>query len=207
MQFPTEGSPENNAEFVISELSFEEVAFVYLPTQASSYLRVDETEVANLSFAVTWSAFGFPDTANIRVDLTPFSYTLGFDNLASTSSSLLSSLRLDGVEILGVDVDVNFEDDFKTDITSVEGYVLYHNLKIDGSVMIPTAEEGQDPSQNINDFINLEVLIDGSKVGDIVVIDDDAVLYIQYLDGTLEELEVLFEGAISDIEEIIEGLG
>ena len=208
VQFPTEGSSENNAEFKILALELITITEDYgdfvdeyqLPTLISSGLFVDDVEVISLFLVAQWSDDGFPNVANIDLEVVPFSYSLGFDNLGATTSSLLSSLKLRGAEILGIDVDVEFESVLKEEPVIIEGLVRYYNLKVSGKLDATR----QDETEDINELIDLELLIDDEKVGDIIFIEDIA--YVQYLDGTTEELEALFEAAIADLNDLVEDL-
>ncbi|MEM6641892.1 MAG: hypothetical protein AAF616_02840 [Bacteroidota bacterium] len=212
MRFPTEGSNVNNAEFEISELTFTTIVEEYdgfideyeIPTNIQAKLTVDTEEVISLDFDVSWTADGMPELADITLVAVPFSYTIGFDNLGSTSSSLLSSLKLNNNEILGIDVDVTFDSEDKAEPSFIEGSVLYYNMRVAGDVHVPSDQEVASASYDVNDFIDLIVEIDGSKIGDIIFIGDDEVPYIQYEDGSTEELELLFEAAVAEIENLIE---
>ena len=113
---------------------------------------------------------------------------------------MVTSIKLDGETIVGVDVDVEFETGEKEDVSFVEGFVQYYNLKIAGNMDVPTVEE--EENGDINDFVNLELLLDDEKVGDIVFEEDLA--YVVYADGSKELLEEIIQPVIDDIEELFE---
>jgi len=207
VQFPTEESSSNNAEFKITQLELAEITEYYdgftdeylLPSLIEAYLQIDDKVVISLDLDVEWSSDGFPNLAKVELVIEPYSLTIGFDDLQDKSSSLLSMLRLNGKDILGIDVDMEFETESKDEPPVVEGYIFYGNLKVSGE-----ADLALDEDEDVNEFTDLEVFIDNKKVGDIVFKGDDEIPYIQYLDGTTEEIEILFEEAIEEIEEAIE---
>ncbi|MBC6401454.1 MAG: hypothetical protein GDA51_01880 [Ekhidna sp.] len=206
VEFPTEESSENNAEFRINELELEEFTSdefkgEYGPKLIDAQLKVDDEEVISLDLKVEWSSDEFPDLVTIDMNMKPFSLTFGFDDRNAKSSSLLSTLKLNDKTIVEADGYVEFETERKEEANLVEGHIIYNNLKVEGKVLVNNdEEEDYDP----NDFIDVEILINDKKAGDLVVIGDDDILYIEYPDGQTEEIEILFEEAIDEIEEFID---
>ncbi|MEO9869941.1 hypothetical protein [Ekhidna sp.] len=210
VKFPTEGSDTNNAELQISELEFETITdtedgFTDEYEEVSKiegYLKVDGETFIELSLSVDWSSEGFPITADIDLFVSPFSIVVGFNDSFGVETALVTSIRLDGDVIVGVDLDVTFESEAKEEPVLFEGNVQYRSLKIDGSVDVRDIEDDADP----NDYIKLALYSDNSKVGDIVFVyeDDveDYVAYVQYEDGTQEELEVILDPVLQELERI-----
>ena len=206
--FPTEGSATNNAELKISKLKLITIMDSYdgyvdeyqLPTEIEAYLKIDEVEVITLDFLVAWSTDGFPDKAEVELFVSPFTFTLGFDQSFPQKSSLVTSILLDGEAIVGVDVDVEFESTAKEEVAIVEGFVQYYNLKLAGKVEVPSFEE--EENGDINDFFDLELLLDDEKIGDIIFEEDLA--YVVYADGSRELLEDIIEPIVADLEEFFE---
>lgn len=207
VRFPTEGSETNNAELKISQLELETITEMYdgitdeyqVPTLIEASLSVDEVVVASLDLTAEWSQDGLPVKAEVTLFLDPFTFTLGFNDSFANTSSLVTSVSVDNEVILGVDLDVEFLTDAKEDPKTIEGYVQYYAMKISGSV----DAEGlnNDETGDVNDYINLELLLDDEKIGDIVFEDDIA--YVVYLDGTREVLEEILEAAIQELEDAI----
>jgi len=213
--FPTEGSQTNNAELKISDLQFEtftdfEDGFedsYQVPIIIEGYLKVDEVTLVSLSFEVEWTNGGEPVKADVNLFILPFDFQLVFDDSFEASASLLASISIDGENITSIDVDVQFEDNTKEEPVYLEGSVSYRAVKIAGNIDVRDIGDDADP----NDYINLELYYDGSKLGDIVFeleeIEDgyqDYVAYVIYEDGTSENLEEVLEPVFEEIEEIFE---
>lgn len=217
VRFPTEGSATNNAEFKIS--SFEVVTItedhgdfvdVYdVPSLLEAYLMVDEVTIASLSLDVDWSANGFPEKAEVTLFLAPFEFMLGLDATFPTNSSIIVSTKKNDEVIVAIDLDVAFESTAKEDPITFEGFVQYRALKIEGNVDITGIDEDGDP----NDYIHLALYSDSDKLGDIVFeleeIEpgyDDYVVYVQYADGSRENLEDILLPVFEEIESLLEDL-
>lgn len=206
--FPAEGSDTNNGQLKIANLELvtiiedhdDYVDEYQLPSVIDAFLKIDDVEVISLDFVVDWSSDGIPQKADVELMVTPFTFILGFDQTFEKTSSLVTSVKLDGVTIVGVDVDVEFETTDKEAVSFIEGFVQYYNLKVSGSVEVPTAEE--EENGDINDFVNLELLLDDEKIGDIIFEEDLA--YVVYTDGSKELLEDIIQPVIDDLEEFFE---
>ena len=204
--FPTEGSITNNAELKISSLDLIHITEnidgyideYQVPTDIEAYLKVDGELMVSLDFTAEWTETGFPRKADVELLVSPFTFVLGFDNTFPKSSSLVTSVQLDGEVIIGADVDVEFATERKEEPAILDGFVQYYNLKVSGNVDVPTAEE---ENSDLNDFINLELLLEGEKIGDIIFENDEA--YVLYSDGSRELLEEILEPVLADIEDLI----
>ena len=210
VKFPTEGSEINNAELKISELEFVTIIDEYegfvdeyqVPSKIEGYLKVDEVTVIELSYLVDWSESGNPEKADIELFVSPFTFSLNFND-AITKSSLLTSIKLNGDIITEVDLDVTFEDETKEEVLLVEGSVQYRTLKIQGTIDPREVPVDGDP----NEYIKLALYSDDAKVGDIVFVFEDEVgdyvAYVSYADGSTENLEDLLEPTLQEIEDIL----
>ncbi|GAB4232101.1 MAG: hypothetical protein Tsb0034_04790 [Ekhidna sp.] len=207
VRFPTEGSATNNAELKISELEFVTIKedngdFIdeyQLPSAIDAYLKVDDETVIELDASIDWSSDALPEKVDLVLFVDPFTFTLGFDESFPQMSSLVTSVKLEDEVILGVDVDVEFTSSDKEDPKKIEGFIQYYNLKIAGSVDAESLDN--DPEADPNDHINLELLLDDAKVGDIMFEDDLA--YVVYADGSKELLEELLQPVIDEIEDLL----
>ncbi|SNT19869.1 hypothetical protein SAMN05421640_2807 [Ekhidna lutea] len=215
VKFPTEGSETNNAELKISALEFvkitedhgEYVDEYYLPSIIVGYVKVDETTVIELDFEVNWSSVGAPEKAEVSLFVSPFNFELSFDDTFAQKSSILSSISISDELIVAIDLSVEFESAEKEEPVYFEGSVTYRDLKIGGDVDVRDLPEDADP----NDFINLALFSGDTKVGDIVFeleeIEpgfEDYVAYVEYSDGTKENLEDILEPVLQEIEETFE---
>lgn len=212
VRFPTEGSSTNNAEFKISALEMvtltdEDGYEEELPSLLDAYLKVDEVTLASLSLDVDWTESALPEKAEVSLYLAPFEFTIGFDGTFELNSSLLVSAKKNDEIITAIDVDVQFQSSEKIIPALITGNVQYRQLKIDGNIDLNAIGLDADP----NDFINLALYSGDDKIGDIVFVLEevepgynDYVAYVQYADGTLENLEELLEPVFSEIESLLE---
>ena len=206
--FPTEGSETNNAEFKISNLEYavtEEGLDFDAPSLINAYLKVDDVTLVELAYDVNWSDLGVPVEADVNLLIAPFRFEIDFVDVFAKSTSLLTSVYINDEVIVSIDVDVSYESESKEDPFLIEGSVQYRNLKIDGS--IDAREIGLDA--NPNDFINLALYSDEDKVGDIVFVletDDqgleDYIAYVEYADGTSQNLDEVLLPVFEEIEAI-----
>ncbi|WP_421763317.1 hypothetical protein [Ekhidna sp.] len=217
VKFPTEGSEVNNAELKISNLEFVTITETdgdivdeyEVPAIIVGYLKVDDVTYIELDFEVNWSSTGFPEKADVTLLVKPFTFVLSFDDTFAKSASLLTSISLEESLVVGIDLTVEFETDAKEEPVYFEGSVSYRDLKIAGNVDITDIADDANP----NDFIDLALFADDTKVGDIVFVleeiepgFEDYVAYVEYADGTRENLEEILEPVLLEIEEIFEEL-
>lgn len=212
VRFPTEGSSTNNAEFKISALEMvtltdEDGYEEELPSLLDAYLKVDEVILASLSLDVDWTESALPEKVEVSLYLAPFEFTIGFDGTFELNSSLLVSAKKNDEVITAIDVDVQFQSSEKIIPALITGNVQYRQLKIDGNIDLNAIGLDADP----NDFINLALYSGDDKIGDIVFVLEevepgynDYVAYVQYADGTLENLEELLEPVFAEIESLLE---
>lgn len=204
VQFPTEGSSTNNAEFSITNLEYAEID-QDLPETINAYLKVDDVIIVELDYDVDWSDNGTPKEAHVSLLLAPFRFEIDFVDVFAKSTSLLTSVLINEEVVISVDVDVSYESESKDDPFLIEGFVQYRGLKIDGNV--DAREIGVDG--NPNDFINLALYSDDAKIGDIIfVLEEDMdgtkdyIAYVEYSDGSTQNLEDVLAPVFEEIEEI-----
>jgi hypothetical protein len=217
VNFPSEGSTTNNAELKITDLQFITITETDewgtyeddYPTAIEGTLKVDGETFISLSASADWSSEGFPEKASIDLMVSPFTFLLDFDDTNTLTSTASASISKSGETLVGVSVLLTFETADKEEPTDIDGHVQYGSVKLKGSVDIAGYEANEydandepNPNFDANDYVDLEVLIDDVKVGDIIFIDD--VAYIAYNDGTKEILEEILEEVIEDIEDAFE---
>jgi hypothetical protein len=217
VNFPSEGSDTNNAELKITDLQFVTITTTDewdtyeddYPTVIEGTLKVDGETYISLSASADWSSEGIPEKASVDLLVAPFTLLMDFDDTNALTSSGSASLKKNGTTLMAVDLDITFKTADKEEPTDIEGFVQYSNIKLSGSVDVAGYEENAyDENDDFiegfdgNEYIDLEVLIDDVKVGDISIVND--ILYIVYLDGTEEVLEELLEDVIADIEDKFE---
>ncbi len=210
VQFPTEGSETNNAEFIISALEYVTIDggdwIITTPTHINASLKVDGVTLVELIYNVSWTENGTPEVADVSLLISPFTFVINFKDTFSKSTSLLSSLAINDELIVSIDVDVAYETESKLDPYLIEGNVQYRRLRIEGNVN--AKEIGIDG--NPNDFINLELYADNSKLGDVIFIQEedadgyqDYVPYVLFLDGSQEKLEDILAPVFEEIEVLL----
>lgn len=212
VRFPAEGSSENNAEFRLVEYEEVLIDFEEYPTVIDADLSVDGEKVIDLDFNVNYADDGFPETADVFLDVIPFSFNISFDDTEAISSSFSSQILLEGENITGIELTVDYETSDKIEPVFIEGEVSYRSLSIEGSLDIVAADNSEtgDPS----DALDLDVLIDNEKIGDIIFVEEDItdefgtyteyVPYIQYGDGSREKLEDIFNDIEEEIEDVLD---
>lgn len=211
LNFPTEGSATNNATLRI--LDYKEIIFTenydgwefesYLVTILDADLSIDNTTLVQLELDVDYSDDGEVEDADISLSLTPYTYTLKFGSNTSEDFSLAFAVSKGSDKIMGTEVTISFASGDIDMLSKIDGEVYYRALAIRGNMDFSSLEDGE--SADINDFVNLSVYYEDSKVGDIVFdeMDGELIAYIEYADGSKELLEDLLEPIIDELEDFI----
>ena len=225
IRFPTEGSQTNNAELRITGYNetliiYEENGIVnedYYPTLITADLSVDEELMVDLVFEAAYNDIGDPISADISLFINPYRFTLNFDDTNSLSASLSASISKNDNIIASVSVDVVFSNLEKEDVSVLEGFVQYLDLKISGRIDVAGLVEIEDLGEgDPNEFINLKLTIGSQVAGNIILVEeiDDSfpdetewVPYIEYSDGSRERLEDLLEETIIELEYFFDEVG
>lgn len=216
--FPTEGSTTNNAEFRLTEFTVIEIDGEELPTKIKADLTIDEDPlveedpIIELDFVVNYDAEGNPEIADIYLIAIPFALDITFDDKEASTTSLAVALLLNSENLVGVDVDVEFDSEEKLEPTSISGEVSYRTLRIVGSVSDSEMDNSEDGDPN--DYIDLALFVGDDKAGDIVFVFEeitedgqtyeDYVPYVEYADETKEKLEDILQPVIDEIETLLE---
>ena len=213
IQFPTDGSETNNAELRLT--AYEEVEFqdeeteewTLVPSILKASLSVDEAEVASVDFRIDWTSDGFPLGASITLTVAPYSASISFNDSNATSSNLSVSFKKGQEVLVATTVTATYSDNFKKgeDLVSIDGFVQFREMKIQGTVNIEAANEAE---VDWNTILDVDLFSNGEKLGDIVFVEenDEPVAYIQYADGSKEKLETVLQPVIDEIEALTEDL-
>lgn len=212
INFPTEGSATNNASLILSvyeEISIETIedGYTYVesyPSSLEASLSIDDVELVSLDLKASYSADGFPLSANIALELTPFIYTVAFEDSETLSSSGSINVTKDGGKIIGTSVAVEFLSAEKEEPSTITGEVYYLTTSIRGNIDLSSIDS-EDDVVDLNDLINIELYSGESKIGDIVVeeTEDELLVDVQYADGTTESLEDLLSPVLDELEDFI----
>jgi hypothetical protein len=211
LNFPTEDSQTNNATLRITDYAevlipddFDEY---YEPTRLAADLSIDGALVIDADATVAYNDYGDPVSGNLSLQLVPYTFSLVFDDTASTAASLAASISEGGDTMVGIDLTVTFDGADKEEVRSVSGNVQYGDLIIVGDI---TNLDGD--GEDINDFINLEIYENDTKLGDVIFVEEqdgndiEDIPYIMYSDGSTESLEDLFEETVIELEDFFDEL-
>jgi len=225
IRFPTEGSQTNNAELRITGYSeklitYEEDGFVeedYYPTLITADLSIDGELMVDLILEAAYNDFGDPVSADISLFVNPYRFTLNFDDTNNLSASLSASISKNDNIIVSVSVEVIFANQEKEDVSVLEGFVQYLDLKISGRIDVAGLEEIDNLGEgDPNEFINLQLTIGSQVAGNIILVEevDDSfpeetewVPYVEYSDGSRERLEDILEETIIELENFFDEIG
>jgi len=220
INFPTEGSSENNAVLTISD--FEEEMFVddwgygfldttYQPTKIVADLVVNDTRYIDLSFASSWSDSGIPASLNASLTIKPVTLSLNFsDNGALISVDASLSIN----ESVAMSVNLEVEYTVETQewgsvevVSGISGFIHYATVKLAGGIDIEALENiEQEPTlEEINQYINLALYNygDGSKIADIKITEgtEDIEIQLVFTDGSIEPADKYLGPVLDKIEE------
>ncbi|MCK4661395.1 MAG: hypothetical protein KAT68_00910 [Bacteroidales bacterium] len=219
IHFPTEGSTSNNATATLHK--FEEQMFIdegdtlYMPTEIEADLYINDTKYIEVDFSATWNDEGIPTSINITVYINPFTFAVSMtDNGTSIDAS--ASLKKGSETIMAVGGTVTFTNADKENVTTVDGYVQYRDVKVAGDVDVASLDalEGEDEPTvaQMNQYINLAVyqVSTGVKIGDIEFFEniEDGETFIDvrivFADGTTVLASVYFDPILQSIEDFLD---
>jgi len=216
--FPTEGSTTNNASLRINdydETSFEDdggfgfTDTYYVPTLLDVTLSVDGTEVMAVDFTATWVDEETPSTLQASMTLVPYTVAVDFDDAGNTSTKITQSMLVNNETLLAVGVDVTFKSSAKEEPSQVDGFVQYRNIKIQGNADVAVLEETESV-EDLNAALDLTMLLNDQKMGDIVIEEDaneEIGLFLLLSDGTKRDLVTdVLEPIIESIEDELDNL-
>ncbi|MFP4025445.1 MAG: hypothetical protein ACLFVR_13055 [Thiohalospira sp.] len=232
VNFPTEGSPSNNATLTI--YTYEDVEITdgvytwYEPTIIEADLYVNDIEVVDITMNATWETSGESAGEPISIDasayLVPFEFTVGFDH-SSTTASADVAIKYEESQIFSAGLSAVFEtDDMDETPVNISGYIQLLKVKVNASVdmkdieeIFESLEEEPYPYETpeelwaaINNEIDAYVSVDGVKAADIELVINETtqeldVIFV-YSDGSTESALPYFESFATDLETFFTGL-
>lgn len=213
IQFPTAESLTNNAELRLT--AYDEVEFfdeefqeyTYEPTVLNASISVNEQEVAALDLNIDWTNDGFPLGAAITLEVAPYKAVISFDDSGTTSSSVSLSFLKNQDVLVATTINVKYSDSDKNEenLASIEGFVQFRELSIQGSINVEAADQAE---VDWNEVVKLQLFKNSDKLGDIIFVEenDEPVPYLQYSDGSKEKLETVLQPVIDEIDELTDDL-
>ncbi len=212
INFPQEGSSQNNISLRITEFSEEqfedEFDIYYMPTAIAADLSIDDVEQIALDFSAAYNTNGDPVSASVALFLNPYTFSVSFDDTQTKTVSGSASIKKDQETIVATSLTVDFLTQQKEDIDLIDGFVQYRTIKIQGEVDVNGIESAENPDPN--DFVNLALFDGSNKIGDIIfeteMVDgfEEDVPYVLYADGTKAKLEDVLKPVIDEIEDFEE---
>jgi hypothetical protein len=210
--FPTDGSSTNNAELQLTAYTEELIIDdetgenSYEPTLIKASILVDNNQKASLNLIIDYDDSGFPVEAEISLSVSPYTVSLAFNNNASTSSTISLSLTKEQQTLVATSITVKYNDSSKSEesLSSIEGYVQLKELKVQGRMDFA----GTEGAESLNDYVKLSIYSDGKKIGDVVFVTENEqdIPYVQYVDGTKEKMETVFQPVVDELEALSEDL-
>lgn len=205
IDFPTEGSSTNNAEFRLTayaEQSTPNGSELYSPTLVNAAIYIGDTKEAELKLTMSYGTNDQPNQASIDYFVNPFTISLTFDDTKSTSTTETYSLIKSGQVLMGTGFTATYTDKTSGTPTAVTGYIQLMNVKFTMTIDGNKAASSND----MNDYIAIVVTIDNGSAGHVVFVTDattgEQVPYLQYNDKTEEKLETVFADLTSQLQSI-----
>jgi len=205
-----------NAELIIENYSDNEVIIeserLFLPSAIDVSLTVDNIlvfrfDLNDVDYADNGD-FEIPISVDLEIFLSPFTLTLQVERNSTTEFTLDLNFT-DGANCnWGADVNVTLDnDDFENltedDITSVTATVRINDLSIQSLNGIAELIKLDDPSENdVNSLLDLEVLFNDVKIGDLRLDDENETVIIFYKDNTSEDTATFYEDFADEVEQL-----
>jgi hypothetical protein len=231
-KFPSKGSATYDAQLRItaySEYAFTDTwsgNTEYIPSVLKADLIIGNKKYVDFNYSVNFKGDAEPTKGSVSLLLSPITYEISFDNTAAKSAKGNASIKNGSSKILSVDAEVTFDGDKDLDyISKVTSSKDYRGLKFAGTLDVKgldAAYDSEEEEVDINKYHNYTFSKDGKLLGALVVKEESyeekwtdywtghtytwtysrQVFYIKYADGTMEELEELFEPALEEMEKV-----
>ncbi|MGL1884993.1 MAG: hypothetical protein OCD76_00650 [Reichenbachiella sp.] len=206
LQYPAEGSTTNNAVLTVNEFATEELDGTLNLTSVNADLVLDDVLVVSVDLDLDIDSEGMIQQANLDLFVAPFDYHLELKDDLPLESSIAASINKDDLLIMSVDLTMGYTDVEKFDVNIIEGEVNYREIGIIGGIDMTGLDFDSEEEIDVNDHVDLMLMINGEKLGDIVVKEtpDEIDLLVVYNDGTSESLLDLMEPTVFEVEQLLE---
>lgn len=214
IQYPTEGSAENNAVFKLLELKEVEVDGEVVVTDVVAQLYVDDQLELALTIDVGYSFLGFVESADFSLFVAPFELNLDF-MMTTSAVAFSSSIIRDETQILSASIAGEFSDSPIPELNSLDVSFSYGSVIMLGSVDVVGMEEATIGA-DINDYVDFKfysnqfgIYDESTLIGEVVLMEStsgEPEAYIQFQDGTTELLSEVLAGLFGDAGALFEGV-
>lgn len=217
-EFPsTPQEAMNNAVMVIENYSDTQVQIesetYYLPNTANVNVTVDGTEIFRLTLRdVDYDSnndFEIPVAVDMEIFMNPFTLSITIDRNTTTDFVLDIDFTNDAGCDWGIDAEVQLDtDDFENlsedDIESITATLRINDLSIRSLSGIADLLKADDPSDTeINRLLDLEVLFNNVKIGDLEYNSENETVIIFYKDRTSEDSAVYYDDFLDELEALL----
>lgn len=195
-RFPTGESTTNNGSLKI--LSFEENEDYEL-IDLSAELAIDGELL--LSIRLVTESTASSESVSLDMFVSPFELSLSTSE--STSGAQIDfSMSRDEIDLMMVSLSISV-DEQSGELEKIAGTISYRELTIEGSLDFSNIANITSADQ-MNELVNLSVSYEGNKVGDVVFQLDNGepVPYIEYADGSRENLETLIQPIFDQLDDL-----
>lgn len=211
IRFPTEGSTTNNAIFRLTD--YEEVSTplgdeLYSATVIEATLDINNVKQASLSAEVSYRNDGTdePNFADISYFVNPYTLDIDLDDTKASESSFSQYLSKGDDKLIGWDLTATYQGaKIESNITKLEGNVQLGSV-IFNIVITPPAD--QTAGDDLNDYIDISVSVDGKAAGQIVWVtevgDDEPTPYVQFNDGSKQALSEIFGSLGESVNDLVD---
>ncbi len=202
--FPVGDSETNNGKFKLVEMTETDTG---LPESVELYVYIDDNLMVELDLDIDWSSFDFPEDGEVYLFLKPFTLIAQYNLTDGLETTLNVTLAKGDEQIVSIGLSANAQNIFNDELPKIEGHIEYRWVKFQGSVDLQGMEEAYESGNDPNEYLNIDLKIEGEKVGALVLIlethDDytDYYPYIEFLDGELFSLDDYMENIIASLEE------
>jgi len=216
-EFPSKPTAtENNAELVLENFVDAGVTIdsetIYLPVSFDMIFDVDgarvtEINLNNVQYASN-ADFEIPVVLDLSIFMDPLTMTFAVSRNSTTSFNLLFTATDDDacdISLAGsleLDHD-DYENLKETDIKKVTFELKLNKLKVQSLSGIAEFIKSEDRTENdFNTLIDLEVLFEDVKIGDLEWDETNDAFIIVYKDGTKEDSAIYHDGFFDDLADL-----
>ncbi|MDR0619702.1 MAG: hypothetical protein LBG17_07390 [Bacteroidales bacterium] len=227
INFPaTPASTSNNFSIIISEYSDVQVTIdnrdkIYVPSKVICSVTRDGQEIASCNASVSWETAGFVTIkeASVTCFTAPFTHTVTVHQVKSTEYDIDGTL-CDGTDNppfivkfklkLARAIDEDFFADDEIPVNYIHITVTKGDLSFDGSLDVNTLNKYDNATtEQINSVATINILYKGTKIGDLKLrtINRDDYVFINYKDGTADNVEIYYEPFLDELDNILKKYG